>query len=74
MKVPSQTPPVASCCLPPLQVLDAAHEREYRTMSLGQYLDQQGYSQGFRDNYVLPMCAAIWSVPNKQVGEGGQGL
>ncbi len=54
-----------------VQVLEPAHEHEYRTVSLGQYLEQQGYSQGFRDNYVLPMCAAIWSVPNKQVRSWG---
>jgi hypothetical protein len=46
-------------------------ERECRGMTLGQYLDKHGYSQGFRSNYVLPMCAAIWSVPNMQVRSRG---
>jgi predicted NAD/FAD-binding protein len=31
--------------------------------SIGSYLDRQGYSAGFRDNYLLPMTAAIWSTP-----------
>lgn len=36
-------------------------------MSMGQYLQLQGYSQGFINNYVVPMCAAVWSVPKAQV-------
>eukprot|EP00002_Diphylleia_rotans_P007942 TRINITY_DN17594_c0_g1_i1.p1 TRINITY_DN17594_c0_g1~~TRINITY_DN17594_c0_g1_i1.p1 ORF type:complete len:469 (+),score=94.23 TRINITY_DN17594_c0_g1_i1:50-1456(+) len=32
-------------------------------MTLGEYLDQNGYSEGFRTQYLLPMCAAIWSAP-----------
>lgn len=31
--------------------------------SLGDYLDSGGYSQSFRDWYLLPMAAAIWSCP-----------
>jgi predicted NAD/FAD-binding protein len=31
--------------------------------SLGDYLDAGGYSQSFRDWYLLPMAAAIWSCP-----------
>lgn len=32
-------------------------------ISLGAYLDRQGYSQEFRNWYLLPMAAAIWSCP-----------
>ncbi|KAJ1470529.1 hypothetical protein T484DRAFT_1641266, partial [Baffinella frigidus] len=42
---------------------DSAHEK----MSLGAYLKKHGYSKGFTNNYLLPMCAAVWSVSNKQV-------
>ncbi|WP_345792967.1 FAD-dependent oxidoreductase [Thauera sp. JM12B12] len=32
-------------------------------LSLGDYLDIEAYSQAFRDWYLLPMAAAIWSCP-----------
>jgi predicted NAD/FAD-binding protein len=48
-------------------VLDAAQAHVYKGMTLGQYLQEQGYSEAFRNNYVLPMCAAVWSVPNATV-------
>jgi predicted NAD/FAD-binding protein len=31
--------------------------------TLGEYLDEGDYSAAFRDWYLLPMAAAIWSVP-----------
>jgi predicted NAD/FAD-binding protein len=34
-------------------------------MSLGAWLDMHGYSQLFREAYLLPMSAAIWSTPEK---------
>ena len=34
-------------------------------VSLGDWLDAHGYSQLFRDSYLLPMSAAIWSTPEK---------
>lgn len=34
-------------------------------LSLGEWLDQHGYSQLFREAYLLPMSAAIWSTPEK---------
>lgn len=39
-----------------------AHARRHRP-SLGQLLDEQGYSQEFRRWYLYPMGAAIWSTP-----------
>ena len=30
-------------------------------LTLGDYLDREGYSQPFRDHYILPMGSAIWS-------------
>ena len=41
---------------------------EYQRMTLGEYLKKGGYSRAFIQNYLLPMCAAVWSVPNNQVG------
>lgn len=34
--------------------------------SIGEYLDQQHYSEAFRDDYLIPLTAAVWSTsPNK---------
>lgn len=34
--------------------------------SIGEYLDREGYSQTFRDDYLMPMTAAVWSTsPDK---------
>ncbi|KAK9804082.1 hypothetical protein WJX73_004574 [Symbiochloris irregularis] len=40
---------------------------KYRHMSVGTYLRAHKYSTGFIQDYFLPMCAAVWSVPNSQV-------
>ena len=36
-------------------------------LSLGDYLGRHGYGQAFRDDYLLPMAAAIWSCPTAQM-------
>jgi uncharacterized protein len=36
-------------------------------ISLGDYLDRGQYSRPFRDWYLLPMAAAIWSSPRREV-------
>ena len=36
-------------------------------ISLGTYLLEQGYSSQFRDWYLLPMAACIWSCPAEQM-------
>ncbi len=34
--------------------------------SVGEYLEQEGYSESFRDDYLIPMTAAVWSTsPDK---------
>ncbi|KAF2036260.1 amine oxidase [Setomelanomma holmii] len=30
--------------------------------SIGQYLEQEGYSDAFRDDYLIPMTACVWST------------
>ena len=40
-----------------LENLDDAH------LTLGSYLDQEGYGDAFRTHHLLPMAAAIWSCP-----------
>ena len=36
---------------------------------LSSFLQREGYSAAFRDHYLLPMAAAIWSCPMKQMLE-----
>ncbi|KAF7309884.1 Amino-oxidase domain-containing protein [Mycena indigotica] len=38
-------------------------EELLKEMSIGEYLDRQGYSDAFKDNYLIPMTACIWSTP-----------
>lgn len=34
--------------------------------TIGEYLDRHGYSDAFRDDYLIPMTAAVWSTsPDK---------
>lgn len=37
------------------------------SMHLGDYLVQEKYSKEFRDWYLIPMAAAIWSCPTEQM-------
>jgi predicted NAD/FAD-binding protein len=40
---------------------------EVRSVSLGEYLEAEAYSRPFRDWYLLPMAAAIWSAPRRDI-------
>lgn len=42
-------------------------EASHGEWSLGRYLDEEGYGRRFREYYVLPMGAAIWSTPPAQM-------
>ena len=37
--------------------------------SLGEYLSDEGYSQTFQEDYLVPMSAAIWSTGDSKVRE-----
>lgn len=40
--------------------------RQYDQESIGDYLDREGYSQTFKDDYLIPMTAMVWSTtPDK---------
>jgi predicted NAD/FAD-binding protein len=39
------------------------------TGTLGEYLDANGYGRAFRDWYLVPMAACIWSTPTKQIDD-----
>ncbi|WVR03214.1 hypothetical protein IAU60_000205 [Kwoniella sp. DSM 27419] len=36
-------------------------------LSIGEYLNKEGYSQTFKEDYLLPLTAGIWSVPPEKV-------
>lgn len=38
-------------------------------ISLGEYLRQEGYSEAFRDRFLIPMAASIWSTAASRVLE-----
>lgn len=39
---------------------------EEKQETIGEYLDREGYSDAFRDDYLIPMTAAVWSTsPDK---------
>jgi len=44
-------------------------EDRVRPVTLGEYLAVEGYSGPFRDWYLLPMAAAIWSAPTRDILE-----
>jgi predicted NAD/FAD-binding protein len=46
--------------------LDVLKAKEPTEETIGEYLDREGYSNAFRDNYLIPMAAAVWSTsPDK---------
>lgn len=38
-------------------------------LTLETFIDMNGYSEMFKTNYILPMCAAIWSASLNQAGQ-----
>jgi predicted NAD/FAD-binding protein len=44
-----------------------ARENSAWSVTLGEYLDAENYSTTFRDWYLLPMAAAIWSSPRREI-------
>ncbi|KAL9001313.1 MAG: hypothetical protein Q9169_000204 [Polycauliona sp. 2 TL-2023] len=41
-------------------------ESPKQQQSIGEYLDREGYSDAFRNDYLIPMTAAVWSTaPDK---------
>ena len=47
------------------RVLLPENAQTYSETTLGEYLERNGYSTFFVENYVTPMCAAIWSCSDK---------
>lgn len=49
-------------CKNPSSTSEHGVRYEQRQESVGEYLEREGYSQTFRDNYLIPMTAAVWST------------
>ncbi|MYR57657.1 FAD-dependent oxidoreductase [Streptomyces sp. SID625] len=43
--------------------------RKRADIPLGEYLDRGGYSQAFRNSYVILLCSAVWSIPAELIWE-----
>jgi predicted NAD/FAD-binding protein len=49
-----------------IEVLNKATNCTCKDITIGQYLELEGYSNAFRDDYLLPLAASIWSTsPDK---------
>ena len=42
---------------------------DLKDLSLGAYLKLRGFAEGFRERYLLPMGAAIWSTTEGRIGD-----
>jgi predicted NAD/FAD-binding protein len=42
---------------------------EWETLKLGDFLDEKGFSEEFRELYLVPMAAAVWSCAPSAVNE-----
>lgn len=46
--------------------LDLTPPKFEKPLSIGEYLDRGGYSEAFKNDYLIPMTAAVWSTaPDK---------
>lgn len=43
------------------------HQASLGDLTLGAYLDREGYGRALREDHLYPMAAAIWSIPARQV-------
>ncbi len=48
-------------------LLEEIESGAHAPMSLGEMLEQRGFSQSFQSGYLLPMAGAIWSCPAEQM-------
>ena len=49
------------------QATDDVDSLDNEQISLGEYLAAGGYGDAFRDDHLLPMASAIWSVPPSEI-------
>lgn len=42
---------------------EVLNDPKLRSLSLGEYCSKRGFSEDFRDRYLIPMSSAVWSSP-----------
>ncbi len=47
----------------------ALSQRLPAALTLGEFLDRNGFNETFRTHYLYPMAAAIWSCPRNQIAQ-----
>lgn len=52
----------------PIKETDSVLQAAARAETIGEYLSREGYSDAFRDDYLLPMAAAVWSTSPDKCG------
>ncbi|PVF94659.1 FAD/NAD(P)-binding domain-containing protein, partial [Serendipita vermifera] len=50
--------------------VDEKGREDIDVLSVGEYLKQNGYSDSFRDDYLMPMATSIWSTPPSECERG----
>ncbi|CAM6105924.1 unnamed protein product [Calypogeia fissa] len=50
-----------------LQMVESDDASIDRNLTLGEFLQSHGYSQKFRECYLIPVCGSIWSCNSEQV-------
>lgn len=51
------------------EAIEALTSPEWERLKLGDFLDEKGFSQEFRELYLAPMAAAVWSCAPRAVDE-----
>ena len=51
------------------EATEVLEKPEWQGLKLGDFLDAKGFSQEFRELYLIPMAAAVWSCAPKAVNE-----
>ncbi|KAL2611930.1 hypothetical protein R1flu_023622 [Riccia fluitans] len=50
-----------------LEKIECTNAEVDETATLGEFLELHGYSQKFKECYLIPVCASIWSCSSQQV-------
>lgn len=43
------------------------NDKKFESVSLGELIEMENLGEGFRDDYLLPMTAAVWSTPHYEM-------
>ncbi len=51
------------------EAAEVLSDRRWAERTLREFVEAKGYSRGFRDHFLWPFCAAIWSAPTGEAAE-----